>query len=475
MRKIYIRVCILFGAVLLFAAALLTSGLLFSGCGTPKTEPEETEETVVTIWTKDYHDASFQRMRIEDYNRSNPDHIRVEYKIYSDNYFQSLQAAFQSHNAPDMMCYTPQVFDAFMPKNQFADLMPYMDEEFCKEFQSVLFDGINVIGGRCYFVPTGAVTARLYYNKEIFRRAGIRELPKTMEEVVSAARQITTRLSAEGIYGFAANLNTAKLALDRSILPQGTKELGIKAGYDFQRGCYDFTPYEPLLLQWRELMGEDCAYPNCHQMDIAPLRQLFSDGKIGMYISYNYSEKGSLTEQFPMEEEWGCTGLPTTSGRIRGSQEYTLGNAFLFNAKSENLDAAWKVYRALFANRTYLERYQEQELGCSLFADIRENAGASGSSHYFQVQNGESMWPRTPHERNANAVNVQGSDLYDTMKNLIFGEGDMTEELEDLSRRYQEAYQTGIRNNIGREIRIETFHPMHPWRQGEQKAGRENG
>ncbi|MDO5408670.1 MAG: extracellular solute-binding protein [Eubacteriales bacterium] len=436
-------------------AIAVAVAVCLAGCGGSQVEPEPVEETVVTIWTKDYHDAAFQRMRIEDYNRSNPDHIRVEYKIYSDNYVQALNTAFQSHSAPDMMIYTPQVFDAFFARNYFADLTPYMDDAFRETFDGVMIDGINVVGGRCYYVPTGATTARLYYNRDIFRRAGIRQPPETMEEVVQYARRITAQFSEAGIYGFAVNMNTAKLAIDRSIIPQGTKELGLKAGYDFAGGCYDFEPYEPLLMQWRALM--EYAYPRCDEMDIAPLRKLFSEGKIGMYLSYNYSEKGSLTDQFPMEEEWGCVSLPTTGGVVLGSQEYTTGNGYLFNAKSENLDAAWKVYRAIFTDMDYLESYQDMELGCSLIPQVL--AAKPGK---LQISPDESMWPRTPHELSSSAVNVQGTDLYDTMKNLISGESDMKGELADLTRRYQEAYQTGIRNNIGREIRIEGFDPMPP-------------
>lgn len=464
---------------------LLAAGILLAGCGRKKAEPETPEETVVTIWTSDYHDARFQQMMIDNYNRSNPDNIRVEYKIFSDNYFQSLNTAFQSHGEPDMMLYTPQVFDAFFAKNYFADLTPYMDDEFRETFGSVLFDGINVIGGRCYYVPTGAMTSRLYYNRDIFERAGIAETPETMEELVADARRITGMFSGEGIYGFAANMNTAKQAIDRSIIHQGTRELGLKAGYDFDKGCYDFAPYEPLLTLWRELMREDCAYPHSRQMDIAPLRQLFAEGKIGMYFSYNYSEKGSLTKQFPMEEAWGCAQVPTTSGVIRGCQEYTPVNGFLFNAKSEKLDAAWNVYRAVFTDREYLEKYQEQELGCSLIPEVQDawldraagagygEQGGSQEQSLFQILPDESMWPRTPHELNAGAVNVQGMDLYDTMKDLIFGGEDIGEGLKDLTDRYQEAYQTGIRNNIGREIRIENFDSMNPNQQSAKETAHE--
>lgn len=224
---------------------------VLAGC-TEKAGPAAVEtKTVVTIWTKDRHDAKFQEAKIAAYNQTNTDNIKVVYKIYSDNYYQAVNTAFQSNNAPDMMAYTSQLFSTFFSKNYYADITPYMDEPFRQTFESVMIDGINVLGGRCYFLPTEATSVRLYYNKDIFERVGIEKLPATMEELIADAKLITEQLSGEGIYGFAANMKTPKSAIDRSILTQGNREAGLKAGYDFARGCYDFMPYAALLEGWR--------------------------------------------------------------------------------------------------------------------------------------------------------------------------------------------------------------------------------
>lgn len=444
------------------AAALLA---VTTACGV-KAEPGESERpTIVTVWTKDRHDAAFQEAKIDEYNRANQDNIKVEYKIYSDNYYQVVNTAFQNHNGPDLMAYTSQLYDEYQRKNYFADISPYMDDEFRDTFGSLMMEGVNLIGGKCYYIPTGATGVRLFYNKTLFERAGIEKPPETMEELVADAERITRQFSGEGIYGFASNMKNPKSALDRSVTKQGVREQGVKAGFDFGQGRYAFEKYTDLITQWRELMSDRCAYPNCEELDIDPLRQLFSEGKIGMYMSYTHSEEGVYKKQFPMEEEWDCVKLPTTAGRAVGRQNYSLNSAYLFNAASPHMDEAWKVYRAIFTNQEYLEEYYMNGLGISVVPAVIEEARQNGykpKGTAALVQEDERLWPSAPQEANPGAVAVKGLDMYDTMKNLIFGTEDIREGLRDLSLRYNEAYQKGIGDNIGSEFRIDGFDPMNP-------------
>lgn len=450
----------------LFWALAICIAALLSGCWASQ-DPQAAQppKTVVTVWTKDRHDIAYQTARIEDYNRTNPDGILVEYRTFSDNYLQVLDSAFQSGSAPDLIAYTDQVFYQFYAQKHFADWTPYMDERFHETFDSVLLEGVNVFDGVCYFIPTCATTPRLFYNKSILERAGIPEPPVTMEEMIAGCRQITERLSGEGIYGFAANFHSAKSALDRALLEQGSRQLGIKAGYDFQRGCYDFTPYALLLEQWRELLSDRCAYPRCMELDIDPLRQIFADGKIGMYISYIHSEAGVYQRQFPMAEEWGCAPLPTSGGQVKGAQNYSLNNGYLLNQGCEHPEAAWTVYRELFADVDTLTEYYESGYGVSMLPQVLargEKDGYTPAQPALLIGEGDQLWPLAPHEENPEAVMLEGQDFNLVFKELIFGTEPVKPVLDELTRRYNEAYQAGLASGIGREIRYPDFDPLQP-------------
>lgn len=448
--------------------ALLVLMASLAGCGAKEAVPETQipeEKTTVTIWTKDRHDAAYQEARIKEYNEQNPDGIVVEYRMYTDNYVQALESAFQTNSGPDIIAYTDRVFNQFYAQGRFADIMPYLDEGLLETYESVMVPGMNVFDGKCYFLPTAGTTSRLFYNGTLLEQAGILEPPKTMDELIEAARAVTEQFSGEGIYGFAVNLYGAQSGIDRTIGKQANRDVGLKCGFDFRQGRYDFAPYATLLEKWRELLGEDCAYPRCDELDIDPLRQMFAQGKLAMYISYIHAEQGVYQAQFPAGAKWGCAEIPTSVETPVGTQNYSLNGGFLFNAESSHLDAAWKVYLALFADLDYQKDYYERGFGVSVIPQVLSAAEADGYRPQFRtlvLGPDDGMWPKAPHEENARAVPVVGRDFYEVFKSLLYSGEDIPAALEELTERYNEAYQAGIANGEGREVCIPDFDPKHP-------------
>lgn len=448
--------------------ALLALMASLAGCGAEEAVPETQtpeEKTTVTIWTKDRHDAAYQEARIKHYNETNPDGIIVEYRTYSDNYAQALDSAFQTNRGPDIIAYTDRVFNQFFAQGHFADIMPYLDAELQKTYESVMLPGVNVFDGQCYFLPTAGTTSRLFYNGTLLEQVGILEPPATMDELIAAARAVTEHFSQEGIYGFAVNLYGAQSGIDRTIGKQANRDVGLKCGFDFERGCYDFTRYETLLEKWRELLGEDCAYPRCDELDIDPLRQMFAQGKIAMYISYIHAEQGVYQQQFPAGAKWGCAEIPTSVENPVGAQNYSLNGGYLFNAGSPHLDAAWKVYLALFADLDYQKDYYEHGFGVSVIPQVLAEAEADGYHPQFEtlvLGEGDRMWPKAPHEENGKAVQITGLDFYEVFKSLLYSQENIADALEELTERYNEAYEAGITQGVGREIKIPGFDPMNP-------------
>lgn len=428
-------------------------------------EAEDGDKTVITVWTKDRADADFMQSKIDEYNATNTDNIEVKYEIYSDNYAQAVDMVFQNGDAPDMFVFQEQVFSNYYNAGKYADITPYMDDEFKEIFANNMIDGFNVIDGKCYFVPTAATVCRLFYNKDIFERVGIEKAPETLDEMVEDAKLITEQLSDEGIYGFAANMKGAQSALSRSLMKQGERELGVKFGYDFGKGEYDFTGYSNLVSAWKTLMSPECAFPGCESLDIDPLRTQFAAGNIGMYISFTHAEPSVYANQFPMEQEWGCAQLPVTNGEVIGAEHYQPLNGYLFNAESEHLEEAWKVYRAIFSNVDVLTEYYEGGYGISTVPAVIEKANPA--QYYLDnpdllICDTDAVYPMTPQEANVDAVVVEGQNMYDTMAEMILGDMDIETGLQDLTDRYNAAYQAGIEEGIGEEIKIDNFDPMHP-------------
>lgn len=470
---------------LLKAGAVTTALALLAGCGgtaassasseaAPAAESASTpaasgDTKVITVWTKDRADSEYMTAAVDAYNASNTHGYIVEYQIYSDNYPSAINLAFQNGEAPDIMVYQSDMFQSWVNADKFADLTPFMDDEFKETFGENIYEGINQIDGKIYYVPTACTVTRLFYNTEIFERVGIENPPATLEEMVEDAKLITSELSGEGIYGFAANMKSPSSALSRSFDMMAQMSEGIHKGYDFAAGQYDFTKLADLIEIWQELMSPECAFPGCESLDIDPLRTQFADGKIGMYISFTHAEPGVYANQFPMDSsKWAVADIPTLTGTQVGAETFQAMNGYCLNAESKNLEDAWTVYRELFADVDLLAGYYSEGLGISLVPAAIEKATPAecySLNPKLLIQDTDAIWPKTPQESNVDAVVVEGEDMYNTFASLIWNdasEAEIASTLQDLTDRYNAALQQGIEEGIGSEIVNPEFDPMNP-------------
>jgi multiple sugar transport system substrate-binding protein len=433
----------------------------------PKEEDEAdtAEKTKVVIWSKDRHDADMITKKVAEYNETNTDNIEVDFQIYTENYQQAIDMAFQSGEAPDMFSQETKVFESHVGSGRIADLTPFMDDAFKTTFASSIIPGLNQIDDKIYYVPVTGTTGRLFYNKNVFEKAGIATPPATFEEMVEDAKIITEKLSGEGIYGFAANMKNPASALNRSLLYQVQRQLGLQNGFDFATGEFNFSEYAPLLALWKELLSPEAAFPGCESLDIDPLRTQFAAGKIGMYISFTHAEPGVYANQFPMEDEWGVVQIPTLAGEVRGAQGFVANGGYLFNAESENLDAAWKVYTSIFMNIDFLVEYYEAGLGISIVPEVIEKAKPAQvyvDNKDLLIGTTDSIWPRNPQEANATAFILEGMDSNAAFAAMFYGNADIEEGLQDLEDRYNAALKAGVEEGTITVAPIANFDPKNP-------------
>ena len=87
-----------------------------------------------------------------------------------------------------------------------VDLTPYFDADPLKNDLYDYAREVGVYGGKNYIVPFNSSTPVLYYNKDIFARAGFTEEPplKTFDDILAISKTITAELGRQGISGIAA-------------------------------------------------------------------------------------------------------------------------------------------------------------------------------------------------------------------------------------------------------------------------------
>lgn len=144
---------------------------------------------------------------IAGFEAANPDiDIEAEYVGNYNDIIAKLQAAIPARRAPDAVILEVTRYGLFANNNLLTDLTPYFDADPLKDDLYDYAREVGVIDGKNYVVPFNSSTPVLYFNKDIFARAGLAaDTPlKTFEEITAAAKTISEKLGSEGISGIAA-------------------------------------------------------------------------------------------------------------------------------------------------------------------------------------------------------------------------------------------------------------------------------
>jgi multiple sugar transport system substrate-binding protein len=451
----------------------LTSVMMLAACGNTEkssdakpnvsaASPSNSQaKTVIKVWTLNRADQDYMNSKIAQFNKENQDNIQIDYQIYAENYNQSLDIALATNEGPDIFFDGGTAFQDHLPKGDLAPLNKYVTPDYKKRFGDGAFlEGINVIDGNIYSLPAIGTTPRLFYNKGIFEKAGIAAPPKSLDEMVQDAKQITSKLKGQGIYGFAANLKNPAQAYSRSIDYILMRSGGVEAGYDFVNGKYDFTGYKPILNAYREIFTSGAAFPGSESLDIDPLRTQFAAGKIGMYISWTHSEPGVYMNQFPTKENWDVAQLPTIDGTVKGTQHINLaGRWFLMNAHSKNQDKAWKVMEFLYSD-DLLSGYYKNGLGMVTLPSVLQKAEKPDTVKKWpnlELTEKDKIWPAVPI-----GVKPEGNDMYFVFNAIILGAMDVDKGIADLNTRYNAAYDKALKDGKTKKIQYPNFTPDNP-------------
>jgi multiple sugar transport system substrate-binding protein len=399
------------------------------------------EKITLEFWTMQRHDMEFMQEQIDIYNKTNTDNVFVEYQVMSDDFDTNIDLAFQSNQMPDL--FKVSALAVMVNTGMARPIDEYITEDIEKRWGDVLkLEGINMFDGEIYSLPREGTPMRLIYNKDVFEAAGLdpEMPPKTMAEVVEYAKTITEKLSGEGIFGFAMNLKSAQSSLYRSV-----EEVSYISGewpYDKASNSYDFTGFGEVTKYFAEMYREGYMFPGVEGLDIDPLRAQFAEGKIGMYMSGSW-EIGVYDSQFPTEQKWAATQLPTLTGEVKGTSDlWSAGASFAISSSTEYPDEAWNVINYVLSDEL-LVQYQELGYGTSVVPSVIEKAGAPDlyGAEYFKVIESDAIQIPWPHR---SGMVVEGQSHYDVFAGIILGDDPIDEAVESAVAELNEKYNAAV-------------------------------
>lgn len=179
-------------ALLLVGAALLMS----AGCGGGRQEG-----ATLTIW-QTYNDEEYPVFKelVESFKVAHPgvsiDVVRLPFAGAEPK----IQTALTTRTEPDIARVDVSFLARLASKNALLDIGPYVPQEFRDEILPVALSSCYY-DGRLWGLPDQTNGLCLFYNKDLFRAAGLdpERPPATWDELIAYGRKLTDR--DDGVFG----------------------------------------------------------------------------------------------------------------------------------------------------------------------------------------------------------------------------------------------------------------------------------
>jgi multiple sugar transport system substrate-binding protein len=288
----------------------------------------------------------FLEKLVADFEAENPN-IDVELQVINwDVIDTQLNTMVSTNQPPDLM-----------NTNQFAlwakdGLLNNLDDIMSSQLKSKIYDSFKTVGnldGKQYAIPYLASIRGLYYNKDVFAKAGISAPPKTWSELKDAAK----KAKSAGAEGFGVDMTNNEGQAYLSYFFWG-------AGGDWQKdGKWVLNSKENIeaLTFLKELVDEKLSDSQPTVTIRDEKQKLLGNGKLAMIITGNFFQ-AVMAKNFP-NLQWGLGPIPVKDGKppiALGVQDFL----FSFKTKNTNKEAIGKFLDFFYDDARY-EDFMKKE------------------------------------------------------------------------------------------------------------------
>ena len=315
-------------AVAAFACAI-TLVLAASGCGGGG---KGGGRTVVVFWQ--FFPTEQVQPVLDEFEKLHPDvDVQMEQLTWQSG-LEKITAAVAAGTVPDLCELGSTWFPRFAAQGALAD---WSDSAGALASDYLLFD-MTRSGGKTYGLPWLVGSRALFWNKELFAKAGVdttRE-PETWPELLEAVRRVNAL--GGGVAGYGANAGE-RYVLFKKFMPYAWSNDGAILTEDLTRSAFD-SPQNVEALDYYLTLAKQGRVDRQDQLDEA-----FLAGKLGAQISGAWLLK-KIPAQAPALR-YGVSLVPMPSAD-RGAHRSFAGGEILvsFNASKQKA-AAWQLARFL--------------------------------------------------------------------------------------------------------------------------------
>lgn len=272
----------------------------------------------------------------KEFEAKNPS-ITVKFEVVPwDVLLQKLTTDITAGTNADLSIIGTRWLIDFVQQDVAEPLDSYITPEFKGRFIDT-FLSPSIMGGKTYGLPIAASARAMYYNKDLFEKAGIAKPPATWTELQEDARKI----KAQGAFGF--GLQGKEIETDvyyyYAMWSQGTEILN----KDGTSGLSTPGALAAAKL-YKSMIDEGLTEPGVTSNNREDVQNLFKQGKVGMMITAPFLSN-QIKEEAP-SLKYGVAAIPAGPTGARGT--YGVTDSMIMFKNSKNKDEAWKLMDFLF-------------------------------------------------------------------------------------------------------------------------------
>jgi len=315
------------------AGALLTSVvLLATACGGSDTASSRSDTSgsgsdTITMWARDTQ-KGFINLVADAWNKGHDTKVKVTL-VPQANFVQKFGTAAASGSGPDVASIDLVFLPYFASTGVLDDITELENKLPYKDGLSAAHRRLATYNGRTYALPFTAEASVLFYNKDLFRKAGLDpdKPPKNYAEIISSAKKI--RALGKDTYGYAIAGQCGGCNVFE-FTPHIWASGGDVITADGKKALFDTPEVTDALTFYRKLYT-DGSMPAQSKTDTGTNQPaLFQSGKLGM------TPLGAFFVQVLNKDDKVDFGVAPLPGKNGGSASFAGGDEIAVTKNAKN-------------------------------------------------------------------------------------------------------------------------------------------
>lgn len=292
-------------------AVLVALGLAVSACGgggQTSSSASPDDGTQLTMWVRSATDQFSQRL-VDAYNKNHKNHVALTI-IPNDNYLTKVGVAAGSHSLPDILASDVVYSPNYTKQGLFQDITS--DVNALPFHASIAKSHLDVASyqGKIYAVPHKLDSSVMFYNKDLFKKAGLDpdKPPANFADILADARKITAL--GNGVTGFDLAGSCGGCGV-YTLFPYAWADGATVLSSDGKKVDLDNASFKAIFTLYKQLSDEKLVDSSDKTQDGSTWPANFEAGKVGM-LPLGSPIVGDLLKQTAFQ--WGVTPLMSPDG-----------------------------------------------------------------------------------------------------------------------------------------------------------------